>query len=125
MCRDTGELIAWECGDRDKATLEKLVEKLEKWKVKVYYTDNYQVYESVLPKDKLVQTKEETHGIERNNCRMRHWFGRFKRSSIIVSKSVEMVNLTIALFARFRVNGDVFDILKIGQAEPNIIIYWH
>ena len=34
-----------------------------------------------------------------------------------------MVNLTIALFARFRVNGDVFDILKIGnQAELSIII---
>ncbi len=114
MCRDTGELIAWECGDRDKATLEKLIEKLEKWNVKVY--------RSVIPREKLVQTKAETHGIERNNCRMRHWFGRFKRKSIIVSKSVEMVNLTVALFARFRVNGDVFDILKIGQAEPNIII---
>ena len=42
-------------------------------------------------------------------------FGRFKRKSIIVSKSVEMVNVTVALFAKFRVNGDVFDILKIGQ----------
>ena len=69
-----------------------------------------------------VQTKKETHRIERNNCRMRHWFGRFKRKSIIVSKSVEMVNVTVALFAKFRVNGDVFDILKIGQIEPNIII---
>ena len=59
---------------------------------------------------------------ERNNCRMRHWFGRFKRKSIIVSKSVEMVNVTVALFAKFRVNGDVLDILKIGQIEPNIII---
>ena len=28
----------------------------------------------------------------------------------------------VALFARFRVNGDVFDILKIGKTEPNIII---
>ena len=89
--------------------------------MKVYWTDNYQVYESVLPKDKLVQDKAETHAIERNNCLMRHWFGRFKRKSIIVSKSVEMVNVTIALFARFRVNGDVFDILKIGQGQPNII----
>ena len=48
--------------------------------------------------------------------------GVIKRKSIIISKSVEMVNLTVALFARFRVNGDVFDILKIGQAEPSIII---
>ena len=121
MCRDTGELIAWECGHRDKATLENLLQRLENWAVKVYYTDNWQVYRSVIPNEKLVQTKAETHGIERNNCRMRHWFGRFKRKSIIVSKSVEMVNLTIALFARFRVNGNVFEILKIGQMQSNII----
>ncbi|MDE0017040.1 MAG: IS1 family transposase [Candidatus Poribacteria bacterium] len=99
------------------------MEKLENSNVKVYYTDDYQAYASVIPEEMLVQTKSEIHGIERNNCRMRHWFGRFKRKSIIVSKSVEMVNLTIALFARFRVNGDVFDILKIGnQAEHSIII---
>ncbi len=122
MCRDTGELIAWECGDRDKETLEKLIKRLEKWNVKVYYTDDYQTYASVIPREKLVQTKKETHAIERNPCRMRHGFGRFKRKSIIVSKSVEMVNLTVALFARFRVNGNVFEILKIGQAETNIII---
>ena len=122
MCRDTGELIAWECGDRDKATLKKLIDRLEKWNVKMDWTDNYQAYESVLPKDKLVQDKAETHAIERNNCRMRHWFGCFKRQSIIVSKSVQMVDLTVALFARFRVNGDVFEILKIGQAELSPII---
>ena len=123
MCCDTGELIAWECGDRDKATLEKLIGRLEKWNVIRYYTDDYQAYASVIPREKLVQTKSETDAIERNNCRMRHWFGRFKRKSIIVSKSLKMVNLTLALFARFRVNGDVFDILKIGKpAEPNIII---
>ncbi len=33
-----------------------------------------------------------------------------------------MVNAMIALFARFRVNGDVSDILKIGQTQLNIII---
>ena len=121
MCRDTGELIAWECGDRDKATLEKLIETLEKWKVNCYYTDDYQTYASVIPRERLIQTKAETHAIERNNCRMRHGFGRFKRKSIIVSKTVEMVDLTVALFARFRVNGDVSEILKIGQTQLAII----
>ena len=64
LCRDTGELIAWECGDRDKATLEELIEKLEKWKVKVYYTDDWGVYASVIPREKLVQTKAETHATD-------------------------------------------------------------
>ena len=119
--RNTGHLIDWECGGRDKQTLEKLTARLSTLTVKTYYTDNWQVYKSVLPASKLIQTKAETHRIERNNCRMQHWFGRFKRKSIIVSKSVEMVNLTIALFARFRVNGDVFDILNLGGIQPHII----
>ena len=88
----------------------------------MYYTDNWQAYQAVLPASKLIQTKAETHRIERNNSLMRHWFGRFKRKSIIVSKSVEMVDLTIALFARFRVNGDIFDILKLGGMETMNII---
>ena len=119
--RNTGHLIDWECGGRDKETLEKLTTRLAAFNVKTYYTDKWHVYPSVLPASKLVQTKAETHRIERNNCRMRHWFGRFKRKSIIVSKSVEMVDLTIALFARFRVNGNVFDILNLGGVQPNII----
>ena len=113
--RNTGHLIDWECGGRDKQTLSKLINRLSALKVETYYTDNWQVYESVLPVSKHVQTKAETHRIKRNNCLMRHWFGRFKRKSIIVSKSVEMVALTIALFARFRVNGNVSDILNIGD----------
>ena len=97
LCRDTGELIAWECGDRDKAMLKKLLSKLSTWKVKLYCTDDWHVYKAVIPDDLLVQSKKETHRIERNNNLIRHWFGRFKRKSIIVSKSVQMVNITIAL----------------------------
>ncbi len=33
LCRDTGELIAWKCGHRDKATLKKLLEGLAHWPV--------------------------------------------------------------------------------------------
>ncbi len=124
--RTTGYLIDWECGARDKETLEKLATRLAALNVSVYWTDKWQVYESLLPASKHVQTKAETHRIERNNCTMRHWCGRFKRKSIIVSKTLEMVNLTVALFARFRVNrvnGNVFDILEEGEMTPNIIIY--
>jgi insertion element IS1 protein InsB len=47
-----------------------------------------------------------THAIERHHSRQRHGFGRFKRKSIMVSKSKEMVDLTMALFAKFWVNGN-------------------
>ena len=118
LCRDTGELIAWECGHRDKATLKRLLSKLSQWQVKLYFTDDWHPYQAVIPPNLLIQSKKETHRIERNNNIMRHWFGRFKRKSIIVSKSLQMVDITIALFARFRVNGSVFDIFKMTPEFP-------
>lgn len=42
-----------------------------------------------------------THTIERHHGRQCHGFGRFKRKSIMVSKSKEMVDLTMALFTKF------------------------
>lgn len=69
----------------------------------------------MIPTEKLVRSKAKTDGIERNHCRQRHWFGRFKRKSIVVSKSPEMVDLTIALFARFRVNGSVSEISTLNM----------
>jgi insertion element IS1 protein InsB len=71
------------------------------------------VYAAVLPSERLVMSKAHTDGIERNHCRQRHWFGRFKRRSIIISRAKEMVDLTMALFARFRVNGNVAEIFAL------------
>jgi insertion element IS1 protein InsB len=113
--RDTGHLLDWECGHRNAATLKKLVDRLAPWNVTFYCTDPWQVYAAVIPSEKLVMSKAHTDAIERNHCRQRHWFGRFKRKSIIVSKARDMVELTMALFARFRVNGDVAEIFTLDM----------
>jgi insertion element IS1 protein InsB len=60
-------------------------------------------------------SKAHTAAIERNHGRQCQWFGRFKRKSIMVSKSKAMVDLTMALFARFRVNGDVAEIVALDM----------
>ena len=57
-----------------------------------------------------LQSKSQTVHLEQNNGRQRHWFARFRRKSIVVSKTLEMVDLTMALFARFHVNGSWKDI---------------
>jgi IS1 family transposase len=111
--RDTGQLVDWECGHRDQAALKRLVDRLAQWDITLYCTDTWAPYAAVLPPEKLVQSKATTHAIERNHCRQRHWFGRFKRQSIIVSKAKEMVDLTMALFARFRVKGTVSEIFTL------------
>jgi insertion element IS1 protein InsB len=74
--------------------------------VQIYCTDEYQVYRAIIPERRLVMSKRGTTGIERNHTPNRHWFARFKRKSIVVSKSLEMVDLTMALYARFHVNGN-------------------
>jgi insertion element IS1 protein InsB len=110
---ETGQLLDWECGRRGKATVKKIVDRLAWWDVKVYGTDHWATYASVIPQDRLVQSKATTHDIERNHCRQRHWFGRFKRKSIIISTSKEMVDLTMALFAKFWVNGNQDELLSL------------
>jgi insertion element IS1 protein InsB len=81
--------------------------------VKVYGTDTWATYALVILQDTLVQSKDTTHEIERHHGRQRHWFGRFKRTPIIVSKSKEMVDLTMALFAKFWVNGNQDELLSL------------
>jgi insertion element IS1 protein InsB len=48
--------------------------------------------------------KDKTVEIEQNNGAQRHWFARFRRKSIVVSKSREMVDVTMAIFAAVHVN---------------------
>lgn len=105
FCRKTGQLVDWECGRRDKKNFFRLKKRLEKWKVELFCADNYEVYTQTIPEDKLLQSKSQTYYIEQNNGPQRHWFARFMRKSIVVSKTLEMVDLTMALFARFHVNG--------------------
>ncbi len=109
----TGELIDWECGDRSEKTAIAFIERLNKLGVKLYVTDEYAVYTSLIPIGKLYQGKDKADGIERNNGRQRHWFARFRRKSIVVSKAKWMVDVTMALFARFRVNGSVEDLVRL------------
>jgi insertion element IS1 protein InsB len=104
--QETGQLLDWECGRRNRATSKQMVDRLAQWAVKLYGTDQWATYAAVIPQDKLVQSKATTHAIEHNYGRQRHWFGRYKRRSTIVSKSTEMVDLTMALFAKCWVNGN-------------------
>ena len=88
-------------------------ERLDKCKVELFCADEYSVYEESIPEEELFQSKSQTVHLEQNNGRQRHWFARFRRKSIVVSKSLEMVDLTMALFAKFHVNGSWKEILSL------------
>ena len=89
-----------------------MLERLMKLEVSVFFADHWEAYAELIPPELLTQTKAETHGIERNNFRQRHWFGRFRRKTCIVSRSELMVDLTMSLFARFKVNGKQDSVLS-------------
>ena len=109
--RENRRLLAWELGDRSTETLRRLLDKLKHWCVTVVCTDDWPAYAKELerywPMAHHVVTKSETVAIERNNSDTRHWFARFRRKSKVVSRSVEMVNATLTLFARLHVDGGI------------------
>jgi len=77
------------------------------------YADKYECYKKFFPKKNLTQSKKNTSAIERNNCRQRHWLASFRRRSIVVTKSMENLRKTMALFARFRINGSIDELLAL------------
>ena len=99
----------WKCGGRNKATCERLT----RWRRRLYGADDCGVYDVLLPVGLLYTGKEETHGIERDNARQRHWLARFRRRSIVVSKTTRMVDVSIALFARFAGNDRISDLISM------------
>ena len=52
----------WECGDRDKATCERLIKRLKRWRTRLYCADDYAVYGVLLLVGQLYTGKDETHG---------------------------------------------------------------
>jgi hypothetical protein len=74
---------------------------------------NEAVSDVLLPVGQLHTGKDETHGIERDNARQRHWLARFRRRSIVVSKAKRMVDVSIALFARFAGNNKIGDLIAM------------
>ena len=62
---------------------------------------------------RLQQGKQNTFKIEQNNALQRHWLGGFRRRTQIVTRSLDMLNKSLALFQRFRVNGNIEELLAL------------
>ena len=74
---------------------------MKRWDPRLYCTDDWAAYQEAIPHGRLYVGKDQTHGLERDHARQRHWLARFRRRSIVVSKAKRMVDASIALFARF------------------------
>jgi len=104
--RATGRLVDWECGERDRATFARLLDRLRRWSPRLVCTDEYAVYEQGLAVGRHYAGKDQTVAPERTHGRLRHWLARFRRRTCVVSRSTEMVDRSIALAAHLHINRD-------------------
>ena len=93
--------------------MERLLERLKRWGVRLYCADGLSAYTELIPQGSLYVGKDETHGIERDHARQRHWLAPFRRRSIVVSKARRMVDVSIALFACFAGNDRIADLISM------------
>ena len=93
--------------------MSRLLERLKRWNARLYCTDDWAAYAELIPQGRLYVGKDETHGIERDHARQRHWLARFRRRSIVVSKTQRMVDASIALFARFGGNNRIGELISM------------
>jgi len=102
--------------------LSRLLERVERWNPRLYCTDDWAAYGELIPQGRLHVGKEETHGIERDHSRQRHWPARFRRRTCVVSKAERMVDASIALFVRFGDSAGIGELLIYASVRPCVIV---
>jgi IS1 family transposase/transposase-like protein len=101
--RGTGRTIAWVLGGRHAATFQRLYDKLKHLTDCVFYTDNWDAFAQVLPKERHIIGKAHTHAIERDNSHTRHYLARMTRRTKVVSKSEAMIDASLKLWCALTV----------------------
>ena len=65
-------------------------------------SDYWKPYESIIPKEKHVQSKAETFTVEGYNSLFRHFLARLRRKSKCYSKCVKMLKISVLLLMHYR-----------------------
>ena len=97
--RSARRTVAWVIGGRDAATFQRLYDKVKHLKTCIFYTDDWNAFAKILPRDRHVIGKAHTVTIEQDNSNTRHHLGRMTRRTKVVSKKVEMINMTLKLWS--------------------------
>jgi insertion element IS1 protein InsB len=99
----TGRTLGWVLGGRDAATFQRLYDKVKHLKNCIFYTDNWDAFAQVLPKDRHIIGKAYTSAIERDNSNTRHHLARMTRKTKVVSQSEDMVHASLKLWCALNV----------------------
>ena len=69
---------------------------------------DWEGYHRLIPDDQLFTGKDLTVPIEQDNSNIRHFLARFRRRTKVVSKVVEIVDLSLRIYHHFHDNLDAF-----------------
>ena len=89
-------------GDRSRGTAAELWETIKDNQMGRIASDYWKAYESIVPKERHIQSKAETFTVEGYNSLFRHFLARIRRKSKCYSKKVEMLRLSILLLMHYR-----------------------
>ena len=93
-------------GNRGNETAEEFWEKIKQHEMNYIASDYWKPYESIIPKEKHIQSKKETFTVEGYNSLFRHFLARMRRKSKCYSKKMEMLAISILLLMHYR-NGSL------------------
>ena len=114
--RETRQIMAYEIGDRSRATARKLWDKIPKdFKDNgLFYTDGWNRYKTVIPAGQHLSSKQkkDTNHIERFNATIRKRCSRLVRKNLAFSKSVENHHLAIKYWLWFK---KLFELKKLDK----------
>ncbi|MER2583056.1 MAG: IS1 family transposase, partial [Candidatus Competibacter sp.] len=94
---DRRRTLAWVLGGRDDATCQKLLDRIG-LQGKPFITDDWPGYHRLIPAAQLTTGQHLTFPIEQDNSNIRHFLARFRRRTKVVSKTEEMVDLSLRLY---------------------------
>jgi insertion element IS1 protein InsB len=110
----TTRLVDVAVGNRSAGTLKPLYERVEKRFPGVFYaSDDFGPYFAVLPQNRHAVGKDLTFTIEQHNSDTRHWLARFRRKSKVVSKSLEMIYLSLIAVEYVHKGGGLEKLLQL------------
>ena len=90
-------------GGRDDKTCQRLIDKVG-LEGKAFIADDWEGFHRLIPEDQLFTGKDLTFSIEQDNSNIRHCRARFRRRTKVVSKAVEMVDLSLRIYHHFHDN---------------------
>jgi len=102
MCRRTRQIIAFALGDRSAQTCRRLWSRIpEEYRTCASFSDFWEAYQEVLPAETHQQVGKDSgqlNHMERWNCTLRQWLGRFTRKTLSFSKVDYMHHLVTRWF---------------------------